>query len=167
MTAEQKIKRLEKRIVDLDSKRAELQNQYQETRKRLDEISHKIVKNQGNCESAKREIQNLRLISQLPPVGSWWIHLPDLGKYNEFVIEHFTAQHDSTVEATVYRLETHTACRIPRQRFSITTEENTNSLMVGYVAHFKEITEEEAKRLIEIGQRCDNTPLGEIKYLKK
>ena len=103
----------------------------------------------------------------MPSIGSWWIHLPDHGNYNEFVIEHFTAQRGSTIETTVYRLETHTNYRIPRQRFSITTDENTNSFMVGYIAYFKEILEEEAKRLIEIGQRCDNTPLGEIKYFKE
>lgn len=163
MTTEQKIKQLEKRHAEWVGKYIDAGKQYIELKKQLEELQLEKIRCSAKYTELEKAIQNLRLQSDLPDMGSWWFYRPRL---QEFVIEKVETRTDTSVIFKSYQLATHERPQRTTQSFHISSQEEFNDSAIKYLSHFKEITEEEAKRLIEIGQRCDNTPLGEIKYLK-
>lgn len=164
MTTEQKIKQLEKRHAEWAAKGADAEHKYQETKATLDALNLRKYQCMAKCTELEKAIQNLRLRFDLPNVGSWWLYLSGS---REFVIEKVEALTDTSVIFKSYQSATYRRLKRTTQVFRISSDEEGNQDAIKYLSSFKEIAEEEAKRLIEIGQRCDDTPLGEIKYFKK
>lgn len=164
MTTEQKIKQLEKRHAEWAAKGADAENKYQETRAKLEALVLRKTQCMAKCTELEKAIQNLRLRFDLPNVESWWLYMSGP---QGFVIEKVEARTDTSVIFKSYQLATYRRLQRTTQGFHISSDEEGNQEAIKYLSNFKEIAEEEAKRLIEIGQRCDNTPLGKIKYFKE